>query len=57
MNSLLNFNDYHGSFDFKIALPITNEVPNEVKRDHKKLEDIANKLTKILESASRRNTS
>lgn len=57
MNSLLSFNDYFGSFDFKIALPITNEVPNEVKRDHRKLEDISNRLTTILESSSRRNTS
>ncbi len=57
INSLLSFNDYNGSFDFKIALPITNEVPNEVKRDHRKLEDISKRLTNILESSTRRNTS
>jgi hypothetical protein len=56
MNSLLNFNDYYWSFDFKIALPITNEVPNEVKRDHRKLENVSKRLASILESASRRNT-
>jgi len=56
-NSLLNFRDYHGSFDFKITLPITNEVPNEVKRDHRKLENIWKILTSILETSMRRNTS
>lgn len=56
MNGLLSFNDYYGSFDFKIALPITNEVPNEVSRDHRRLENISNRLINILESASRRNT-
>jgi len=56
-NSLLNFNDYFGSFDFKIALPITNEVPNEVQRDHRKLETIWERLTSILETSTRRNTS
>ena len=40
-NSLLSFNDYYGSFDFKIALPITNEVPNEVKREQPLLETIS----------------
>lgn len=56
INWLLSFNDYYGSFDFKIALPITNEVPNEVKRDHRILENISKRLTSILESWSRRNT-
>jgi len=56
LNWILSFNDYYGSFDYKIALPITNEVPNEVKRDHRILENISKRLTGILESWSRRNT-
>ncbi len=55
-NSLLDFNDYFGSFDYKIALPITNEVPNEVKRDHRKLESINTTLTNILKTSKRRNS-
>ena len=57
LNGMLNFNDYFWSFDFKIALPITNQVPNEVKRDHRKLENISEQLTNILETSTRRNTS
>lgn len=56
LNSLLNFNDHFSSFDYKIALPITNEVPNQVKRDHRKLESIDTRLSNILEASSRRNT-
>lgn len=57
LNSLLNFNDHFSSFDYKISLPITNEVPNEVKRDHRMLENIDSKLSSILETMSRRNIS
>ena len=56
INGLLSFNDYFWSFDYKVVLPITNEVPNEVKRDHRKLESISERLNNMLETAHRRNT-
>lgn len=57
ITSILSFNDYFGSFDYKISLPITNEVPSEVKRDHAKLEKESDALTYILQTSQRRKTS
>ncbi len=54
MNSILSFGDYFGSFDFKISLPITNEVPQEVKRDHAHIERETEKLSRILKTAEKR---
>lgn len=54
MNALLSFKNYFSSFDFKISLPVTNEVPPVVKRDHQKLEQITEKLTRILETTEKR---
>jgi hypothetical protein len=55
--SLLSFNDYFGNFDYKISLPITNEVPKEVKRDHNKLESETERFSQILQRAEKRWTS
>lgn len=54
-NSILSFWDFFGSFDFNISLPITNEVPQEVKRDHRRIERETEKLEKILETSEKRN--
>lgn len=54
MNALLSFKNHFSSFDFKITLPVTNEVPPVVKRDHQKLEQISEKLTRLLETTEKR---
>jgi len=51
---LFSFRNNFSSFDFTIALPITNEVPPEVKRDHERLEGITENLRNILTRAERR---
>jgi hypothetical protein len=51
---LLDFGNYFGNFDFKISLPITNEVPKEVTRDHNKLEAETEKFTQILKRSEKR---
>lgn len=56
-NSLLSFNDYFWNFDYKISLPITNEVPTEVTRDHNKIESQTEYFTQILERSIKRWTS
>ncbi len=56
LNSLLSFWDYFGSFDFEIALPITNEVPQAVKRDHRHIKRLTEKLSRILKTAEKRAT-
>ena len=56
LNSLLSFNDYFWSFDYYISLPITNEVPQEVRRDHDRIDRITEKLTRILEKSEKRAT-
>lgn len=54
LNQTLSFANHFGSFDFHIALPITNEVPQVVKRDHQKIEQYSERLTSILETAEKR---
>jgi hypothetical protein len=54
LNSLLSFNDYFWNFDFKITLPITNEVPKEVTRDHRKIESETERFMQILKKAENR---
>lgn len=48
LNSILSFGNYFWSFDFKVSLPLTNEIPTVVKRDVKRLEHETEKLTQIL---------
>ena len=57
LNSLLSFRDHYGSFDYHISLPITNELPQEVRRDHDRITRETERLTQILETSSRRSTS
>lgn len=54
-NSLFSFSNYFSSFDFNISLPITNDVPPEVKRDHERLERKTEELTSILTRSEKRN--
>ena len=56
-SSFLSFGDYFWNFDFKIALPITNEVPKEVTRDHRKIESETERFIQILERSVKRGTS
>lgn len=53
-NSILSFGDFFGSFDYHISLPVTNEVPREVKRDHNRITKQTDRLESILEKAERR---
>jgi len=55
LGSLFSFRNNFSSFDFTIALPITNEVPPEVKRDHERLESITENVRNILVRSERRN--
>lgn len=56
LNETLSFANHFGSFDFTIALPITNEVPQVVKRDHQAIQQISEKLTRVLETSEKRGT-
>lgn len=56
LNDILSFGKHFWSFDFEISLPITNEVPPQVKRDYNILKQKTEKLTKILETTERRGT-
>jgi hypothetical protein len=56
LNETLSFANHFWSFDFTIALPITNEIPQVVKRDHEKIMQINEKLTRILETSEKRGT-
>jgi len=55
LNSLLSFWNHFSSFDFNISLPITNEVPTEVKRDHTRLQKETEKLSQVLQRSEKRN--
>lgn len=54
LNSILSFRDYFWSFEYNIILPITNELPSEVRRDHTRIESQTERLTNLLESTARR---
>lgn len=43
----IEWDDLFSSFDFNLSLPITNEVPAQVKRDHKKLTEKTEELIKL----------
>lgn len=57
LSSILSFNDYFWSFDYKISLPITNEIPAQVKRDHDRLERESDILINLLKTSQKRKTS
>lgn len=54
LNSILSFGEHFGSFDFKISLPMTQEVPSMVERDYKKIEKMSEEFKRVLEQAERR---
>lgn len=54
LNGILSFKEHYGSFDYWVSLGITNEVPAQVKRDHRKLTRFTTKMTETLKKASKR---
>ncbi len=54
LSEVINFRGYFSSFDFYVALPITNEVPYPLQRDHKRLTQQDDRLNQTLKSISRR---
>lgn len=53
MNSVLNFWDYYGSFEFRISLWITNEIPQQITRDYESLTKITEQMTRILQKSAK----
>jgi hypothetical protein len=53
MSKLIDFESYYSSFDYYVAVPITNEIPQEIKRDHDLLNNQTERLIKLLERAIR----
>lgn len=53
MSKVIDFGSYYSSFDYYVAVPITNEVPEQVKRDHELLNKQTERLTNLLERAIR----
>lgn len=50
---LTDFWEYFSSFDYYVTVPITNEIPQEIKRDHDLLDKESERLQKILEKVIR----
>jgi len=53
MSEVINFSWYFSSFDFYVAIPITNEVPYPVKRDHERINRESERLSRILKKITR----
>lgn len=53
-NKILSFGEYYGSFDYYVALPITQEVPKVVKRDYEKIKSYTQRLSSMLERYEKR---
>jgi len=53
MNSVLSFKDYYGSFDYRLSLGITNEIPAQVKRDYNSLTGISERMTNLLRKTAK----
>jgi len=53
MSQIINFSWYFSSFDFYVAIPITNEVPYPVKRDHQRIHTETERLSRILTKITR----
>ena len=54
MSQIINFSGYFSSFDFYIALPMTQEVPYPIKRDHQRLQRETERLTNMLQKITKR---
>lgn len=54
LSSMMSFDNYFSSFDFKIALPITQEFPAEVQRDYDALSRESEELRNILTRSEKR---
>jgi len=54
MNRIFSVWKYYTSFDYKISLPMTQEIPDQIKRDVTKLESYSEKLTQVLLQSSKR---
>ncbi len=55
-NSLFNWGWYESYFNFYVIMPIDKEIPYEVMRDHKILQNEAKMLEKTLEKLVKNNT-
>gem|GEM_PF-5886438 len=53
MSSVVNFSGFFSSFDFYVAIPITQEVPYPVKRDHQRLNTENERIKKLLKRITR----
>jgi len=53
MSKIIDFSGYFSSFDYYVAIPITNEVPQQVKRDHNRLDRETERLSRLLKRAIR----
>lgn len=53
-NSLFNWNSYYSSFDYYVTLPISQNVPPQIKRDIQLLENHIKMLSRLLESTVRK---
>ena len=47
LSKLTDFGEYFSSFDYHVTVPISNEVPQEVKRDHDLLDKESERLQKF----------
>ena len=54
LNRTLNFWEYYCSFDFFVSLNMTNEIPSQVTRDSRRLEQTRDRINQILENTERR---
>ena len=54
LNRTLNFWEYYCSFDFFVSLNFTNETPSQVTRDSRRLEQVGERISQILENTERR---
>lgn len=54
LSQVINFTGFFSSFDFYVAIPITQEVPYPIRRDHERLQQENERLSRLLESITRR---
>ncbi len=54
LSQALSFEEYYGSFDFHIALPMTQTIPKPIKRDYNTIRSYTQRLTQMLEIYERR---
>lgn len=57
LNAGLSFSDYLASFEYYVTYPLSNELPQAIKRDHDLLLTETEKLNKLLQTAIKRGTS